>query len=151
MKGLAHSMIELSRMARLEHDGEIVAIDPVALHSELLLYPFVKHGTWQRVGKRDPDIVWTGPEYEGNRLLQFCPRLAWIAELQKITGPDARSSQSLSRPNDRLQFQSLIHCIENCLRPGLDAHPDFSATSCFERAHGLLTQEICARLDLERH
>ena len=107
MKSFAHSTIELSRMTRLEHDREIVAIDPVALRSELSLYPLIKHRTWQRIRKRDSDIVWTGPENERNGLLQISPRLAWIAELQKVTGTDARSFQPLSRLNDRLQFQSL--------------------------------------------
>ena len=41
---------------------------------------------------------------------------------------------TLSRPNDRLQLQSFIHRVKNCLRPGLDAHPDFRAASCSERA-----------------
>ena len=53
-----------TRSCGSRNDREIVAVDPVALHSELSLYPLVKNGTRQRIGKRDADVVGTGAENE---------------------------------------------------------------------------------------
>src|ERR1700678_2934053 len=138
MQCFANGPIKLSRIGRLEHDAEIVAISPIALSAKLRPHTFIEDSARQRIRKRNPYVVRSDLANQGDRLLEFGPCLPWIAELQEKACTNADVSQPLPRNLHRSQSDPFIHCVQDGLGSGFYAHPNFGTSGGFQMKNRIL-------------
>ncbi len=129
MKCVANRSIEAIGVGALEHHAEVVAVGPILLRSELLPDTLVKPGIWKRVRERNADVVGTRLANESNGLLDIAPVLTGISELEEIARADSFVVQMLTRGEHFFDLKTFVHRVEDLLRAGLHAHPDFGASS----------------------
>jgi hypothetical protein len=91
----------------------------------------VKPGAWQRIRNRNADIVGLRLAHHSDRCFDVGPFFAGIAELKKETRADTVTLQVFPCRKDLFHANAFIHGVENFLRSGFGAHPDFGATRGF--------------------
>src|SRR5690348_16436752 len=95
VNGIAKREVELSGISSLEHHGEVFAVDPIGLGTDLLAHPDMKRGARKRIGNRDSDIVRPRCAHQFNGFLDVKPGFARIPKLKKETSSNARMAQML--------------------------------------------------------
>ena len=151
VQGIVQGAIEIVGVRALKHHGEIFAIGPVGLVSELCVHAVEELGSGQRIGNGDADVVRAGVPNELDGVLNVEPGLAGIAELEEVACANAFAAEIFTSLGDLIDAGALVHGVENFLRSGLGAHPDLGAARAAKSGDRVGTHEIDARLHLERN
>jgi hypothetical protein len=121
VQSIVQGAVEFVCIGALEHHGKVFAIRPIGLVAQLGLDPVEEFCSRERIGNRNSDIIRTSIANQVYGRLNVLPRLSLVSELQEIARPNALAPQVISSLGNLFDSRSLIHGVQNSLRPGLDS------------------------------
>ncbi len=150
MQGIVQGTIDLVVVRSLNHHCEILTVGPVGLLAQLCLHPFIEFCSGQRIRYRHSYVVGARGANYGGGFLDVFPSFPRVSELQEVAGANALLMKVVPRFRNLLDACSLIHGVENFLRPRLHTHPYFGTTSASQSGYGIRRHEVDSTLHFER-